>query len=48
AHPTDSTHHPNRSPSSPWIEVRFTKASEVARTAELVKLAIAQLTMATK
>ena len=48
AHPTDSTHHPNRSPSSPWIEVRFTKASEVAQTAELVKLAIEQLTMATK
>jgi len=37
AHPTDSTHDPDRSPSSPWIEVRFTKASEVARTAELVK-----------
>ncbi len=43
AHPTDSVHHPPRSPSSPWIEVRFRTASEVERTAELVKLAIAQL-----
>ncbi len=48
AHPTDSTHDPDRSPSSPWIEVRFTKESEVERTAELIKLAIAQLMMATK
>jgi len=43
AHPSGSSHHPNRSPSSPWIEVRFTSKSEVARTAELVKLAVAQL-----
>ncbi|NBT99929.1 MAG: hypothetical protein EBT59_12580 [Betaproteobacteria bacterium] len=27
AHPTDSTHHPDRSPSSPWIEVRFTNSA---------------------
>jgi hypothetical protein len=42
-HPPGSIHHPSRSPSSPWIEVRFTTASEVTRTAQLVKLAIAQL-----
>ena len=43
AHPPGSVHHPTRSPSSPWIEVRFRTASEVDRTAELVKLAIGQL-----
>lgn len=43
AHPSGSIHHPSRSSSSPWIEVRFKTASEVARTAELVKLAIRQL-----
>jgi len=43
SHPTNSVQHPSRSPSSPWIEVRFKTAGEVARTVELVKLAIAQL-----
>ena len=42
-HPAGSIHHPSRSSSSPWIEVRFTTTSEVTRTAELVKLAVAQL-----
>jgi hypothetical protein len=42
-HPTGSVHHPNRSPSSPWIEVRFDTDREVEPVAELVKLAIAQL-----
>ena len=43
AHPSGSIQHPTRSPSSPWIEVRFTTSKDVARAVELVRLAIAQL-----
>lgn len=43
SHPAGSVHHPTRSTSSPWIEVRFQSDSEVERAAELVKLAVAQL-----
>jgi hypothetical protein len=43
SHPPDSVHHPTRSTSSPWIEIRFKTKGEVLRTAELVKLAAAQL-----
>jgi hypothetical protein len=42
-HPAGSAHHPTRAATSPWIEVRFRSPSEVQRTAELVKLAVAQL-----
>jgi hypothetical protein len=43
SHPAGSVHHPTRSATSPWIEVRFNSPSEVKRAAALVKLAIAQL-----
>ncbi|NSL54845.1 luciferase domain-containing protein [Uliginosibacterium aquaticum] len=43
AHPPGSFHHPTRSVTSPWIEVRFKSSSEVLQAAELVKLAVAQL-----
>ena len=43
SHPPGSVHHPTRSTSSPWIEVRFKTKSEIQRVAELVKLAAAQL-----
>ena len=42
-HPSGSIQQPTRSPSSPWIEVRFTAPKDVARVAELVRLAIAEL-----
>lgn len=42
-HPPGSAYHPTRSASSAWIELRFGTTAEVARTAELVKLAVAQL-----
>ena len=42
-HPPGSIHHPARSFSSPWIEVRFETAKEVARVTKLVKLAVAEL-----
>lgn len=43
SHPPGSVHHPTRAATSPWIEVRFSSIAEVRRTAELVKLAVAQL-----
>ena len=43
SHPTGSVHHPSRAATSPWNEVRFRSSSEVLRTAELVRLAVAQL-----
>jgi hypothetical protein len=42
-HPPNSRVHPNRSKSSPWIEVRFTTRAQVERAVELVRLAIDQL-----
>jgi Family of unknown function (DUF5519) len=43
SHPPGSIHHPTRSMSSPWIEVRFMTPKEVAPVARLVRLAIAKL-----
>jgi len=42
-HPPRSEHHPKRSPSSQWIEVRFTTQEEATRLVQLVKAAIEQL-----
>ncbi len=42
-HPADSTVHPQRSKNSPWIELRFTQASDVERIKRLVEVAIAGL-----
>ena len=42
-HPSGSLVHPNRSPKSPWIEIRFTRAVQLDEVVRLVKLAIAQL-----
>jgi hypothetical protein len=42
-HPSVSIHHPTRSLSSPWIEVRFTAAQDIAHVVRLVKLAVAKL-----
>jgi hypothetical protein len=39
-HPIDSRVHPNRSKSSHWIEVRFSKAADIERLVHLVRLAI--------
>ena len=41
--PSGSIHHPTRSLSSPWIEVRFTTPKDIAQVARLVKLAVAKL-----
>lgn len=38
-----SAHHPTRSSSSPWIEIQFQDAGDLARVVALVELAIAQL-----
>ena len=43
SHPPGSAHHPTRSPSSPWIELRFVTANDVTHVASLVKLAVANL-----
>ncbi len=42
-HPTRSSFHPTRSPSSQWIEVRFHNSEDVQHVAALVKKAIAVL-----
>ena len=42
-HPPRSSHHPTRSASSNWIEVRFSTEPEALRVAGLVKVAIEQL-----
>jgi hypothetical protein len=42
-HPTDSRVHPNRSKSSQWFVVRFTKPADVERIVYLAKLAIDQI-----
>lgn len=43
SHPAASTHHPTRSSSSPWIELRFHTTADAERVVELVKVAIEQL-----
>ncbi len=42
-HPPRSEHHPKRSSSSQWIEVRFTTEDEAKQLVQLVKTAIEQL-----
>ena len=42
-HPSGSVHHPTRSPSSPWIELRFTTSKDIAQIVRLVKLAVTKL-----
>ena len=42
-HPLDSEQHPGRSPNSPWIELRFEDARDVARTVEIVRVAVQAL-----
>ena len=42
-HPSGSIQQPTRSPSSPWIEGRFTTPKDVVHVAELARLAIAEL-----
>jgi hypothetical protein len=42
-HPTGSIHHPNRSPNSAWIELRFNKLADIETVSKLVKLAVAEL-----
>ena len=43
SHPKGSLHHPNRSPNSAWIEVRFATIRDVNRAVELIRLAVAEL-----
>ena len=42
-HPSGSLHHPNRSPNSPWIEIRFHESADVDYVVRLVRLAVAGL-----
>ena len=42
-HPDDSETHPDRSPNSHWIEVRFNRPGDLDRVVRLVELAIKQL-----
>jgi hypothetical protein len=42
-HPPGSKNHPKRGPRSPWIEVRFTRRTDLERVVDLVKIAITQL-----
>ena len=41
--PQSSTHHPDRSNNSPWIEVRFITPNDIPEVIRLAKLAIAQI-----
>lgn len=43
SHPSDSIHHPTRSPNSPWIEVRFITEDDIAHVKKLVVIAVAEL-----
>ncbi len=43
SHPPGSFHHPDRSPNSAWIEVRFNCVNDIDRVSELVRLAVEQL-----
>jgi hypothetical protein len=38
-----STYHPDRSSNSPWIELRFTKSTDIPEIVRLIKLAIVQI-----
>jgi hypothetical protein len=40
---SDSKAHPKRSANSPWIELRFTQASDLDEVVRLVKLAVSKL-----
>jgi hypothetical protein len=42
-HPARSIHHPNRSPNSPWIEVRFYVEADVKSLENLVRVAVSEL-----
>lgn len=48
SHPAGSVHHPARSASSPWIEVRFDDLAGVRRAVELVRAAVASLRVDTQ
>lgn len=41
SHPSGSVHHPGRSASSAWIEVRFASTDDLARVVHLVREAAA-------
>jgi len=43
SHPPGSAQHPNRSPNSPWIEVRFNDSGDLEMVSKLVRLAVAEL-----
>lgn len=43
SHPPGSVAHPNRTPKSHWIEVRFNSPAHLQRVIRLVKLAIEQI-----
>jgi Family of unknown function (DUF5519) len=43
SHPRGSVDHPDRSPNSPWIEVRFNDRSEIVRVKALVEIAISEM-----
>ncbi|HZS44622.1 MAG TPA: luciferase family protein [Blastocatellia bacterium] len=43
SHPPDSNHHPNRSPNSAWIEVRFKNQDDIQELSNLVRRAVAEL-----
>ena len=43
SHPPGSVHHPQRSPNSAWIELRFDQESHIDDIARLVKVATEQL-----
>jgi hypothetical protein len=42
-HPPESINHPKRSPSSPWIEVRFKNRKELEFVVSLVQRAVMEL-----
>lgn len=42
SHPPDSDFHPNRKPSSQWIELRFRSRKQVAEVVRLFKLAFTE------
>ncbi len=42
-HYCDSKIHPKRSVNSPWIELRFTKSSDVDEIVRLVKIAVSKM-----